>query len=236
MQRSASRRARTPRAAVMLTGSLTCRPGEDSAARRTCAPQALVPVRVVEGPGEATPLPPKKKKNPTADGRAHFQTTCTRHRVCPGHGFDPARGPGRLSPCTPRERGRSGTGAVGRPVCVGGRSTAIVTCASLSSAHPAAISPWPEASPRACAAPWGARRAQGVTRWGHVPRLAACTSLFPGCRDRPPAPGAAVWAPVWWVACEELWLSPGRGREVRSEQSGGARRVAPEAGGLSTLG
>lgn len=214
MQRSASRRARTPRAAVMLTGSLTCRPGEDSAARRTCAPQALVPVRVAEGPGEATPLPPKKKnKKPTADGRAHFQTTCTRHRVCPGHGFDPARGPGRLSPCTPRERGRSGTGAVGRPVCVGGRSTAIVTCASLSSAHPAAISPWPEASPRARAAPWGARRAQGVTRWGQRP--APGTSLFPGCRDRPPAPRAAVWAPVWWVACEELWLSPGRGREVR---------------------
>lgn len=187
MQRSASRRARTPRAAVMLTGSLTCRPGEDSAARRTCAPQALVPVRVAEGPGEATPLPPKKKKKkPTADGRAHFQTTCTRHRVCPGHGFDPARGPGRLSPCTPRERGRSGTGSVGRPVCVGGRSTAIVTCASLSSAHPAAISPWPEASPRACAAPWG-RGGHRVSLGGDsVPRLAPPCSPAAGTGPQPP--------------------------------------------------
>lgn len=166
MQQSASRRARTPRAAVMLTGSLTCRPGEDSAARRTCAPQALVPVRVAEGPGEATPLPPKKKKkNPRLTGVPISKLHAPEHRVCPGHGFDPARGPGRLSPCTPRERGRSGTGSVGRPVCVGGRGTAIVSCASLSSARPAAISPWPEASPRACAAPWGARRAQGVTRW-----------------------------------------------------------------------
>lgn len=194
MQRSASRRARTPRAAVMLTGSLTCRPGEDSAARRTCAPQALVPVRVAEGPGEATPLPPKKKKKkPTADGRAHFQTTCTRHRVCPGHGFDPARGPGRLSPCTPRERGRSGTGSVGRPVCVGGRSTAIVTCASLSSAHPAAISPWPEASPRACAAPWGARRAQGVTRWGQRP--APLHLPVPRLQGQAPSPQGSCLGP-----------------------------------------
>lgn len=197
MQRSASRRARTPRAAVMLTGSLTCRPGEDSAARRTCAPQALVPVRVAEGPGEATPLPPKKKKKPTADGRAHFQTTCTRHRVCPGHGFDPARGPGRLSPCTPRERGRSGTGSVGRPVCVGGRSTAIVTCASLSlsSAHPAAISPWPEASPRARAAPWGARRAQGVTRWGQRPAPGSMHLPVPRLQGQAPSPQGSCLGP-----------------------------------------
>lgn len=107
----------------------------------------------------------KKKKNPRLTGVPISKLHAPEHRVCPGHGFDPARGPGRLSPCTPRERGRSGTGSVGRPVCVGGRGTAIVTCASLSSARPAAISPWPEASPRACAAPWGARRAQGVTRW-----------------------------------------------------------------------
>lgn len=134
-----------------------------------------------------------RRGHPTADGRAHFQTTCTRHRVCPGHGFDPARGPGRLSPCTPRERGRSGTGSVGRPVCVGGRSTAIVTCASLSSAHPAAISPWPEASPRACAAPWGARRAQGVTRWGQRP--APLHLPVPRLQGQAPSPRGSCLGP-----------------------------------------
>lgn len=102
----------------------------------------------------------------------------------------------------------SGKGSVCRLICVSGRRTALVTYILVPGVSLGHLS-WPEASRQDCVHTVGVWRGQGPS-----PGSASWTSLFPGWRDEPPAPRTAVRVPVWRVVCKELWLSPGRGREV----------------------